>query len=99
MEGPGLWSRETTTSAPTVNGSAADLLNPHTCRRRLAGVEGVSEWGNPSGASARPLCGTAFGSKSSWAERSSPMVTTVEPRRGSMALIPVTPGRLASPAK
>ena len=32
-------------------------------------------------------------------EWSSPMVTTVEPRRGSMALIPVTPGRLASPAK
>ena len=41
------------------------LQYPHPCLGGLTGVEGVPGWGNPFRISARPLCGTAFGSKPS----------------------------------
>ena len=81
-----------------AGGIGGVLPYPHSCLGRLAGVEGVPGWGIPSCISARPLSGTAFDSIPSWAERSPRTVTAVEPRRGSRALIPETPGRRISPA-
>ena len=106
MEGPELSRRISMAPTPTLpvrhSGcitSAAVLPFPsrmpwETCRCRGRLCAGTSVLR----ISARPLSGTAFGSLSSWAERSPLIMTAAEPRRGSEALIPVTPGRKISRA-
>ena len=97
MEGPGLGFRMTMASTPMITHRQRPAVSPlmpwETCLCRGRPWVGQSVLHQRSTAER-----DGIRLKAVMGDRSPPIGTAVEPRRGSEALIPVTPGRKISPA-
>ena len=99
MEGPGRLREKASTPVPMHVRSVTTLRHPQTSERMWTRCEKVSVWGLPvhQGRSTTRRDGSTDPLPP--VKRGSPMVTTVESRKGAMALSPPKGGSSASPAR